>query len=188
MKPHPRIRKTIKWGGAVVTVLLVSLPFVLMGLFVLTAARLLQPEGAVVVGIALSCVPYLFFGVGALVASLANPLRRARLWMSLPAVGVGVFHSAVFINHVQALKAPWGSPNPPSISADQATGLAFVFSSIVAITITVVWCAVVLLTVFHLASRRARLNLCPTGGCNYDRTGLAIGAKCPECGAAPVNS
>jgi hypothetical protein len=32
-----------------------------------------------------------------------------------------------------------------------------------------------------LARRRARLNLCPK--CNYDRAGLAVGAKCPECGA-----
>ena len=36
-----------------------------------------------------------------------------------------------------------------------------------------------------LARRRAKLNLCPTGGCGYDRTGLAASAKCPECGAAP---
>ena len=36
-----------------------------------------------------------------------------------------------------------------------------------------------------LARRRARLNLCPK--CHYDRTGLAIGAKCPECGAAPAS-
>jgi hypothetical protein len=35
-----------------------------------------------------------------------------------------------------------------------------------------------------LLSRRdaARLNLCPK--CNYDRAGLAAGAKCPECGSA----
>ncbi len=35
-----------------------------------------------------------------------------------------------------------------------------------------------------LARRRARLNLCPTGECNYDRTGLVAEAVCPECGAA----
>ena len=33
-----------------------------------------------------------------------------------------------------------------------------------------------------LARRRARLNLCPR--CNYDRTGLAAGVVCPECGTA----
>ena len=37
-----------------------------------------------------------------------------------------------------------------------------------------------------LARRRARLNLCLTGGCNYDRTGLAAGAVCPECGRLPA--
>ncbi len=31
-----------------------------------------------------------------------------------------------------------------------------------------------------LPLRRAKLNLCPH--CNYDRTGLALDAKCPECG------
>jgi hypothetical protein len=35
-----------------------------------------------------------------------------------------------------------------------------------------------------LAHRRARLNLCPT--CNYNRTGLAPRAICPECGTAPA--
>ncbi len=35
-----------------------------------------------------------------------------------------------------------------------------------------------------LAHRRARQNLCPK--CNYDRTGLAAGAVCPECGRLPT--
>jgi rubrerythrin len=35
------------------------------------------------------------------------------------------------------------------------------------------------------ARRRARLNLCPK--CNYDRAGIAGDAKCPECGALPMN-
>ncbi len=36
-----------------------------------------------------------------------------------------------------------------------------------------------------LARRRANKHLCPK--CTYDRTGLAVGAVCPECGtAAPV--
>ena len=34
-----------------------------------------------------------------------------------------------------------------------------------------------------LARRRARIGFCPK--CNYDRTGLAAGAVCPECGSAP---
>ena len=35
-----------------------------------------------------------------------------------------------------------------------------------------------------LARRRVRAGLCPK--CNYDRTGLAPGAVCPECGAAAI--
>jgi len=34
------------------------------------------------------------------------------------------------------------------------------------------------------ASRRSRIGLCPA--CSYDRLGLAAGAVCPECGAAPT--
>ena len=34
-----------------------------------------------------------------------------------------------------------------------------------------------------LGRRRARRNLCPT--CGYDRSGLAAGAVCPECGSKP---
>ena len=34
-----------------------------------------------------------------------------------------------------------------------------------------------------LARRRARLNLCPK--CDYDRAGLGVDVKCPECGTAP---
>jgi hypothetical protein len=37
-----------------------------------------------------------------------------------------------------------------------------------------------------LARRRARANHCPN--CDYDRTGLAPGASCPECGTAPSSS
>jgi hypothetical protein len=33
-----------------------------------------------------------------------------------------------------------------------------------------------------LARRRARVGLCPK--CSYNRAGLAVGAVCPECGAA----
>ena len=32
--------------------------------------------------------------------------------------------------------------------------------------------------------RAVRLNRCPN--CNYDRTGLAAGAACPECGVTPL--
>ena len=35
-----------------------------------------------------------------------------------------------------------------------------------------------------LARRRARVGFCPK--CGYDRTGLAAGAVCPECGKLPT--
>ena len=35
-------------------------------------------------------------------------------------------------------------------------------------------------------AHRIRTNCCPK--CNYDRTGLAQGAVCPECGSAGVST
>jgi hypothetical protein len=37
-----------------------------------------------------------------------------------------------------------------------------------------------------VARRREQVGLCPK--CNYDRAGLAAGAKCPECGEPPASS
>ena len=37
-----------------------------------------------------------------------------------------------------------------------------------------------------IARRRARADRCPT--CSYPRAGLAAGARCPECGAAPAGA
>jgi hypothetical protein len=34
----------------------------------------------------------------------------------------------------------------------------------------------------HVSRRRERVGRCPK--CSYDRTGLAVGAACPECGSA----
>lgn len=51
----------------------------------------------------------------------------------------------------------------------------------------VVPCAAIALVAWRLealARRRARLNLCPK--CDYDRTGLAAGTVCPECGTSPI--
>jgi hypothetical protein len=96
MTPHPRIRKTIKWGGAAVTVLLV------------------------VVWISLSSIP-------------ARPVPK--------------------------------EPGDPFLVLVGAFTLATVAA----------W------RYDAEACKREQAHLCPK--CNYDRTGIANDAVCPECGS-----
>ena len=147
MKPHPRIRKTIKWGGAAVTVLLV------------------------VVWIGSGWWDWGYYG------------RR---------LGVGLTRGELSIVSDLRLKgwghAGWESsfdPNwrfPIGCFEYQPVYLGWtlyipLWAPVVA-TSFVSYCAWRLDT---LSRRRARVGLCPK--CNYDRTGLAVGAVCPECGA-----
>ena len=114
MKPHPRIRKTIKWGGAVVTVLLVG----------------------------------------------------------------------VWVDSIQEIVTTGGEPRPRGLWRWHHLGIACGLPPVLACLSTIATVAAWKLDV--LARRRERLGCCPE--CNYDRTGLASDAKCPECGAAPANS
>jgi len=152
MKPHPRIRKTIKWGGAAVTVLLVVV----------------------------------WIGSG---------------WYSLAwrSKGGSCISANAGLGRVY-LVAPWrtiqsGAPKGWHF-AEQGSGFYwwrwrvrhddFLHSMYVSFPM---WVPIVLLgcvcslawRLDTLPRRRARLNLCPK--CNYDRTGLAADAACPECGA-----
>ena len=157
MKPHPRIRKTVKWGGAAATVLLVV---VWIG------------SGWLFVGFATEAGSAVYFTAG----------------------GVGVQTSRRY-----AIDSPfdWGSrkaplwslwdwecrssgPGPPSFHTPpgfSVFGPLWPFMMPIAGTTVIAW------RLDTLARRRARLNLCPK--CDYDRTGLADGAVCPECGSAP---
>jgi hypothetical protein len=152
VKPHPRIRKTVKWGGAAVTVLLVvvwigsgwwtlswrcssAIGFTVnSGSFMVRCAKQGGAQGAVNAG---------WFG-----GYLESGLRWWVDWDNTPRSW------AIFV-------PLW----LPAIAALVVTTLAWRLDT--------------------LARRRAKLNLCPTKGCDYDRTGLAIGAACPECGKTP---
>ena len=153
MKPHPRppiIRKTIKWGGVVVTVLLVVVwvgsTSVSGGLPPLGNCGIVVKQGRaqIIVGVPLSELPreYLTERRGMLLAFQ---------WDSLP-------RGAVLFVPVWAMV----------LVAMGTTCWAWVLDARARNELAV------------------RMNLCPK--CNYDRTGLAAGAVCPECGAATTSS
>ena len=148
MKPHPRIRKTVKWGGAAVTVLLVV---------VWTGS------------ISIACsTPWGYEAIG---------------W-----TGVVLF-TRRFQEHT--VYPPQG-PHVYFGSANSALEFWRMLHSSTWSIVVPLWPAVVAtltLTAFAwrldtLARRRARAGFCPK--CNYNRTGLAAGAVCPECGNLPA--
>ena len=159
MKPHPRIRKTIKWGSAAATVLLVavwvgsgwigpSVSFpnsaprwsVSHGCFVRT--------GGPVAGTGQTGLPW-GEDLVAKYTIIGAPIRFRILWLPSLATAMGVTFFAV--------------PFWPLILMSAAPS-------------AVLW---------HIKCRarlREQLGRCPK--CGYDRTGLASAdAKCPECGS-----
>jgi len=152
MKPHPRIRKTVKWGGAVGTVLLLVL-WVASARLEISFAPLSEYDG---------------FAKGGTVQ-----LRSLR--------GGGP-NADSFIFYV----AHRFKPAPPfqwnlwafSRSRGGSWVLAFPIWApliVAAVSTGIVW------RLDIAARRRSRANACPN--CNYDRTGLAPAAVCPECGS-----
>ena len=150
MKPHPRIRKTIKWGVAVVTVLLV----------VVWAASFIWFFGWSNVGNGSA-----YFGGGGLQVTHFNGAG----FTGAPSYGRGDYSivEVCVIPRVYDLKGAWALVLPlwlPIGVASAGTAAAWRLDT--------------------LARHRAKLNLCPK--CHYDRTGLAAGAVCPECGVGGV--
>ncbi len=166
MKPHPRIRKTIKWGGAVVTVLLVvvwigsgwwevwtPVAFVRAGeLGLIKRAYTLPPVG--------TTLPRTIPPTPLPTASVAWRLKLtpfALNWTPRPLL------QSVTTGYSRVL-----------IQAELVTLWPFALVGVV--------CVLTSLVLDLLLSRRHGFGRCPK--CNYDRTGLAAGAVCPECGAA----
>ncbi len=152
MKPHPqhpRIRKTIKWGGAVVTVLLV----------------------VVWIGSEWGGIGYLSQSGSGFEIAAGSIYFSFRAWLEPYSTGGWQLsaHSGGFDRWPswRGDSQLWWLRLPlwiPFVAMLLATGAA--------------------LRLDTLARRRAKLHVCPK--CNYDRTGLAAGAVCPECGAGPV--
>ncbi len=155
MKPHPRIRKTIKWGGAVVTVLLV-VAWVGSGWFFV------------------SCT------FGRPITETSGRLRSVHIVNGVVRSSSFTGMAGVFLPHGLDAGLARGSFRWDADYFDSYTSASVVIP---------LWPAVVMLSLATgtawrldtLARRRERLNHCPK--CNYDRTGLAPGAVCPECGA-----
>ena len=153
MKPHPIIRKTIKWGGVMVTVLLVVV-------WVWSGRQPIQRSAPyqILVTVVRGKIDILRFTPNWAWLARADRLTSDKgKSFELDWSFVQWHQGGATGRFLWALSIPIWS----------LTGLAF------AIT-TLAW------RLDTLARRRPRLNLCPK--CHYDRTGLAIGAKCPECG------
>jgi hypothetical protein len=153
MKPHPRIRKTIKWGGAAVTVLLVVV-WIGSGWWGLWW----WSKGGDCAAIAMG---------SAIIGTQDYPVPAN-------AAGFNVEHSSTTNFRWWLWSAEHTGPTTWQLYIP--LWLPMLASLLVS---AVAW------RLDTLARRRARVGLCPK--CNYDRTGLAAGAVCPECGAAPAN-
>jgi hypothetical protein len=156
MKPHPRIRKTIKWGGAAVTLLLVVV-WIGSGWWETSELHL----------------PVVTFAIdrGRLYIHSSDFIDFPRDWPG------GSWPRGEFVRSFDLDWRPecfggsarwWGVMIP--------LWMIFALTSLATL---VAW------RFETLARRRARrLNLCPK--CDYDRAGLvggAAGAVCPECGS-----
>ncbi len=158
MKPHPRIRETIKWGGAAVTVLLVVVWWVtsqrriVLGghdgrvVAISSGAVMLGPDDpdASLFGFPMdypSEFAFTYWSPGSKL--IWRPIRSVRVWGTTGCLPLWMLVAPVFVSTMAAWR------------------------------------------VDTLSRRRAMLNLCPK--CHYDRTGLAPSATCPECGhSAPL--
>jgi hypothetical protein len=158
MKPHPRIRKTIKWGGAAVTMLLVVV-------WIGSRWRYVRWDAS------RWSVCLVGGGIDVLIDT-DRPKLKDDPWQGvvlgwraglLSEAAIGLHWTVLLSAGPPQLFAPlW----IPCTAAFVITGFAWRLDS--------------------LAGRReraARLNLCPK--CNYNRAGLTAGMKCPECGTAP---
>ncbi len=156
MKPHPRIRKTIKWGGAAVTVLLVV---VWIGSELWT-------------GVWLCGGPY------------AIDIRHSRLriersqrlivWndMDLSLAEVVRLIKPVPVRGISGSR--WLVSWSGGVADWRLDIPLWVLTAVTLLGTAAAW------HLDTLARRRARAGFCPK--CNYDRVGLAAGAVCPECG------
>jgi hypothetical protein len=161
MKPHPRIRKAIKWGGAAVTLLLVV---VWIGSYWrgLWAERLDHTSLSVV------------FRGGIHWAWHEHTIRDD---MVNRVSGMGLFSAEDL--------PQWPSIVWPSVSMTDMGMRAELWIPLWLPTLAGFVPTALAWRLDTLARRRARLNLCPK--CRYDRAGLAVDARCPECGNMPRN-
>jgi hypothetical protein len=154
MKPHPRIRKTIKWGGAAVTLLLVVVWFVSGSFSATWGSKAGYKFDLIKGGVFFAYSPATVDGASVIGWELSEVNPRFADWQ-------------------------WCDWVPTCGRYSPLPG----WYVLVPLLFLAAPCSLVTATAWRidtLARRRARLNLCPK--CNYDRAGIAKDAVCPECG------
>ena len=152
MKPHPRIRKTVKWGGA-------ALGAALLGAWIVAQwhGYMVFDRGGTGWGIQGGAVCRVDVSRSD-VRGMGTVRYRNEPTLASVFQGAFRFHA----NSPMGARADCLPMWIPAFCAFGCAGLA------------------------QLCERRAArrtFGLCPK--CNYDRTGLAAGAVCPECGGLP---
>ena len=157
MKPHPRVRKTIKWGGAVVTVVLlvvwIGSGWVFLSLATQSRKAMFVYDGQISLQTSARVwpdAPYEWH---------RRPSPKWSLWgWEFRTYG----------------PSPFGNQFPHSSAGHWLTAPLWPFVLVMAAATGWAWRLDV------LARGRARMGIC--SWCGYDRTGLAPAAVCPECG------
>jgi hypothetical protein len=164
MKAHPRIRKTIKWGGAVVTALLVVV-------WIGSGWWRIECWDGNATGVEISA--------GQLVIEREPPGpdpfgRSAGLVVSRQRV---LYSFAWGFSRADArIRGGWGFPLVAEGTIYRVSIWPLVVTTL--LITTAAW------SIDAASRRRERMKLCHS--CRYDRAGLAPGTVCPECGSAPV--
>jgi hypothetical protein len=152
MTPHPRIRKTIKWGGAAASACLI-------GAFVASAWWSFRWTS----------------GHGNCLAVWMNQLEISH---TLVSPGSRILDKGLrFYDHRVGGMPPYFNLGfrLGGTSSDWWFAIPMWLPAVFSILISALaW------RLDTLARRRARAHLCPK--CGYDRSGLVAGAVCPECG------
>ncbi len=155
MRPHPRIRKTIKWGGLLFALAIVTL-VILSGR---NAWRVAWAGGSHVHAVSIEEAQFRYTRRPWSDAPLFDGQWTQRLSLGLEEWRMGWwFRHRLYRNDSLVWIPLWF----PLLLAALPAALAWRLDT--------------------LATRRAKLGACPT--CSYPRTGLAPSASCPECGAA----
>jgi hypothetical protein len=150
MKPHPRIRKAIKWGGAAVTVVLV----VVWGFSIVGRIGYLAPDGR---------DAHLYDGCVDV------------CWRAVPMAGARVIRPGWHWDYSpERARCRWGFRYE---NAAYAAVRVPMWAPLVLIAAPTMW----LLWIWRTPRKPV---LCPK--CRYDRTGLGLSARCPECGSSPA--
>ncbi|HEX2837804.1 MAG TPA: hypothetical protein VHN77_06715 [Phycisphaerales bacterium] len=155
MRPHPRIRKAIKWGGAAFVVAIVVI-------YTYTADKVWIWSKVSATHITLVAVRGGRIEVRRFpnLGSPSLPARPAEL-----VSGTGPTRAITWGIGEWNFGSGFTSTIPfwtPALAALMASALAWRLDT--------------------LATRRAKLNACKS--CGYPRTGLAPSSPCPECGSA----